>query len=316
MTSSKTFPEQKPGTIYLTEGGIETEMMYKWGFELPQFAMFPLLKNPVAVAAMQGMYRRFLDVAAKYKTSVLMGGLDYRASPDWGSLLGYSSADLAEANHQSIDFLRDLAREYENDIPAILIQGFVGPRGDAYNLNHQITADEAEDYHSVQLSTLKEADVDLAWAFTFNNIPEAIGVTRAAKKIGIPLAIAFTTDGTAKLKSGPTLAEAIHEVDAQTDSAPEFYALNCSHPSEFAPALTDGDWIQRVRGIRPNASKMEKIALCKLGYLEEGDPIELGHLMGDLARRYPHMDIWGGCCGTIEVHLEEIAKNVLTVQTA
>jgi S-methylmethionine-dependent homocysteine/selenocysteine methylase len=290
--------------------------MYKWGFELPQFAMFPLLDNPVAVSAMQGMYRRFLDVAARHKTSVLMGGLDYRASPDWGALLGYSLEGLAEAEHRSIGFLKDLAKEYENDISEILIQGFVGPRGDAYGLNHTITAEEAEDYHSVQLSTLKEADVDLAWAFTFNNIPEAIGVTRAAEKIDIPLAISFTLDSTSRLKSGPTLAEAIEAVDAQTNSAPEFYAINCSHPTEFEPALTPGSWIDRVRSIRPNASKMEKIALCKLGYLEEGDPIELGQLMGDLARRYPHMDIWGGCCGTLEVHLDEIVKNVRSAQAS
>jgi homocysteine S-methyltransferase len=310
MALSKSFPVQQPGKLYLTEGGIETEIMYKWGFELPHFAMFPLLDNPVAVSAMQDMYRRFLDVAAKHQTAVLMGGLDYRASPDWGALLGYSLEGLAEAEHRSIGFLKDLAEEYVNDIPEILIQGFVGPRGDAYNLNHKITADEAEDYHSVQLSTLKEADVDLAWAFTFNNIPEAIGVTRAAQKIGIPLAIAFTLDSSSKLKSGSTLAEAIAAVDAQTNSSPEFYAINCSHPVEFEPALTEGTWIERVRGIRPNASKMEKIALCKLGYLEQGDPIELGQLMGDLARRYPHMDIWGGCCGTIEVHLDEIAENI------
>lgn len=314
MSEAKTFPALSPGTVYLTEGGIETEIMYKWGFELPQFAMFPLLKNPVAVSAMQGMYRRFLDVAAKYKTSVLMGGLDYRASPDWGALLGYSPEELAEAEHQSIGFLRDLAHEYVHDIPAILIQGFVGPRGDAYNLNQTITAEEAEDYHSIQLSTLKAADVDLAWAFTFNNIPEAIGVSRAAERIGVPLAISFTLDSTSKLKSGPTLAEAIEAVDAQTNRSPAFYAINCSHPTEFEPALSNqGEWINRIRGIRPNASKMEKIALCKLGYLEQGNPTELGHLMGSLAHRYPHIDIWGGCCGTIDVHLDEIAKNICAV---
>ena len=86
MAATKSLPAQRPGNIYLTEGGIETEIMYKWGFELPQFAMFPLLDNPVAVSAMQGMYRRFLDVAARHQTSVLMGSLDYRASPDWGAL--------------------------------------------------------------------------------------------------------------------------------------------------------------------------------------------------------------------------------------
>lgn len=314
MADTKAFPGQRDGKLYLTEGGIETEMMYKWGFDLPHFAMFPLLDNPEAMAAMRGMYRRYLDVAAKHGMCALMGGLDYRASPDWGALLGYSPESLAQANHRSIAFLRELAREYATDIPEILVQGFIGPRGDAYQLNRTITETEAEDYHSVQLATLKEADVDLAWAFTLNNVAEAIGIARAAARIEVPLAISFTLDDNSKLKSGPSLAEAIESVDAATGGSAVFFSINCSHPFEFEPGLESGDWIGRVRGLRPNASRMEKVALCKLGHLEEGDPVELGQLMGDLARRYPHMDIWGGCCGTGDVHLDEIAANVLAAR--
>lgn len=310
MTQPSSFPAQRPDRLFLTEGGIETEILYKWGFELPQFAMYPLLDKPDAMSAIRGMYRRYLDVVAAHGLSALMGGLDYRASPDWGELLGYSPAGLAEANHRSIAFLRKLAGEYAGDIPEILIQGFIRPRGDAYQLNRSITEKDAEDYHSVQLQTLREAEVDLAWAFTFNNVPEAVGVARAAARIGVPLAISFTVDSSSKLKAGATLAEAIEAVDAATDASPAFYSLNCSHPVEFEPALTEGEWLKRLRGFRPNASKMEKIALCKLGHLEEGDAVDLGRRMGELARRHPHMDIWGGCCGTGDVHLNEIATNV------
>ena len=314
MTDQESFPPQKEGRFYLSEGGSETEILYKYGFELPQFAMFPLLDNPGAVSKLQGMYRNYLDVVAKHGMSALIGGLDYRASPDWGDLLGYSPEGLSEANHKSIAFLREVADEYVSDIPEILIQGLIGPRGDAYDRNQSITADEAEDYHSVQLTTLKEANVDLALAITFNNIPESIGVARAAAKIGVPIAISLSLDSTSKLNTGPSLKEAITTIDTETDQTPEFFSINCSHPVEYEPAIETGSWIKRVRGVRPNASKMEKIALCKIGHLEEGDPVELGELCGDLARRYPHMDIWGGCCGTWDVHLDEIAKNILAVQ--
>lgn len=312
MNSHKSFPLQKKGCFYLSEGGTETELMYKYGFELPHFAMFPLLDNPDAESRMREMFGSYLEVAAKYKTGALMGGLDYRASPDWGELLGYSPDGLAEANLQSIDFLRDIAKEYVSAVPDILIQGLIGPRGDAYERNETITENEAEDYHCVQLETLKKADVDLALAITFNNIPESIGVARAAAKIGVPLAISLTLDSASKLNSGPGLVEAITTIDRETGRSPAFYLINCSHPVEYEPAIGPGDWINRVRGVRPNASKMEKIALCKIGHLEEGDPVELGALCGDLARRYPHMDVWGGCCGTWSRHLDEIAKNVLT----
>jgi S-methylmethionine-dependent homocysteine/selenocysteine methylase len=314
MADQKTFPPQKEGRFYLTEGGTETEIMYKYGFELPQFAMFPLLDNSEAVSTMRGMYRSYLDVCAKHGMCALMGGLDYRASPDWGERLGYSPDGLAEANHQAIAFLKELAGEYTSDISEILIQGLIGPRGDAYERNETITENEAEDYHSVQLETLKEVDVDLALAITFNNIPESIGVARAAAKIGVPLGISLTLDSTSRLNSGPSLAEAITTIDAETNQSPDFYSINCSHPVEYEPAIESGDWINRVRGVRPNASKMEKIALCQIGHLEDGDPVELGELCGDLAQRYPHMDIWGGCCGTWDVHLDEIAKNVLAAR--
>lgn len=300
------FPAQVPGRRYLTEGGIETEIMYKWGHDLPQFAMYPLLDNPAAMADMRTMYRGFLDAAAKNGMCALMGGLDYRASPDWGTLLGYSPAGLAEANLASVAFLRELATEYADDIDTILIQGFVGPRGDAYERNVVMSRDEAEEYHSVQLATLAEAGVDLAWAFTFNDEEEAIGVARAARAADVPLAVSFTLTSDAKVHSGSELADAIGTVDAATGSSVEFFGINCSHPLEFGPALTDGAWTDRIRSLRPNASSMEKIALCQLGHLEEGDEVDLARRMGELAVRYPQIDIWGGCCGTGASHLDLI----------
>ena len=305
------FPAQQDGTVYLTEGGQETEIMYKFGYDLPHFVMFQLLDDPKATAELRGMYQRYLDTVARHGFSALMGGLDYRASPDWAQLLGYSAEGLAEMQHRSIAFLRDVAQPYVGQIEQIRIAGIVGPRGDAYALNRDITANEAQEYHSVQLETLKAANVDLASAMTFNSVAEAVGVSRAAAGVGLPISVAFTLDGTHRLQSGPSLKEAVLAVDTEAgDDRPDLYGINCSHPYEFDPALEPGDWIQRVRSLRPNAAAMEKVALCTLGHLEEGDPAQLGVLAGALARRFPHIDVWGGCCGTWETHLVEIARNV------
>lgn len=308
---TRQFPKQSPDTIYLTEGGSETEIMYKYGFDLPEFAMFPLLDNSDAVDALKGMYRRYLDTVAETGCAALMGGLDYRASPDWGQLLGYSAEGLEEMQFRSIDFLREAAKPYEGEIKAIKYAGIVGPRGDAYSLNKTINDDEAEDYHSHQLNSLRKAGVDLAWGATFNNIPETVGLSRAAAKIGIPLCVSFTLTSDHRLRSGPSLKEAIETVDALTgDEKPDSYGVNCSHPLEFEPALEPGGWSQRIRNLRPNAAMMDKIALCSLGHLEEGDPQDLGRRMGDLANRFPNVDMWGGCCGTWETHLGKIARSV------
>lgn len=307
------FPEQESNVYYITEGGTETEIMYKYGHELPHFAMYPLLDNPKAVQDLELMFQKYLDTVTQSGCSALMGGLDYRASPDWAKLLGYSHNGLAEMQYRSIEFLKDAAKPYKGQIPSILFVGIVGPRGDAYSLNKTITAEESEDYHSVQLTTLKEANVDLVWAATFNNVPEAVGVSRAAARIGLPICISFTLVSSHRLQSGPTLKEAIQSVDTEAGAnKPTCFGINCSHPQEFEPALEPGNWIERIRNIRPNAAMMEKISLCRLGHLEDGDPIELGEQMGALAKRYAHIDMWGGCCGTWEKHLEEIAKNLAT----
>lgn len=316
VESAPEFPAPRPGVVYLTEGGQETEIMYKHGYELPEFAMYPLLDNLAAMAQLRGMYERYLDTVARHGMAALMGGLDYRASPDWAGLLGYSEQALAQAQLRCIDFLREVARPYADQIADIRIVGIVGPRGDAYERNETIDVDAAEDYHAVQLSTLKAADVDLVSAMTFNSVEEAVGLSRAAAAAGLPLSVSFTLDSaTRRLHSGPTVKEAIEVVDAQAGEArPAFYGINCSHPVEFEPALEPGEWSSRIRMLRPNASKMEKVALCTLGHLEVGDSVELAEQMGELARRYPHIDVWGGCCGTWDDHLDRIATAVMSVR--
>ena len=212
---------------------------------------------------------------------------------------------------RSIDFLRDVAAPYEQRLLSLMYVGILGPRGDAYVADDSITAEEAEEYHSIQIGTLALAGVDLVEAMTFNNIPEAVGVARAAARHGLPVSISFALDSTSRLSSGPTVKDAIEAVDAMSGSdRPEFYGINCSHPLEFLPALEPGAWFERVRCLRPNASTMDKGALCTIGHLEAGDPASLGQFMGELARRHPHLDIWGGCCGTWDEHLDQIARNV------
>lgn len=312
---TRAFPTQQPARLYLTEGGIETEIMYKYGRALPEFAMYPLLEDPAAMADVRAMYTEYLDIAAERGFSALMGGLDYRASPHWAAKIGYSPARLAEAELANVAFLRELAAAYARDIDTILLQGFVGPRGDAYEGTREMTADEAEDYHAIQMTTLKQADVDLAWVFTCGNEVEALGAVRAARGVGLPVAVSFIVGSDARLLgTGTTLADGVAYVDGGSHGYAEFFGVNCSHPTEFESALTPGPWTDRLRSLRPNASQMEKIALSQIGYLEEGDPPALGGMMGDLARRFPHIDIWGGCCGTVATHLNEIAANVLAAR--
>ena len=142
-------------------------------------------------------------------------------------------------------------------------------------------------------------------------IARAIGVARASHAAGLPLSVSFVTNPEGRLFTGPTLGDAIDAIDAETGAArPDFYGLNCTHPVELEPALAPGPWLSRVRGLRPNASRAEKQALCQIGHLEAGDPEELGHQVAALSRRLPSVDVVGGCCGTWDEHLAAIAHEL------
>jgi S-methylmethionine-dependent homocysteine/selenocysteine methylase len=260
---SVAFPSPQPGVNYLTEGGQETELMYKHEFELPEFAIFPLLDDANAVAVLRQMYSAYLESAVRNGFGALMGGLDYRASAAWAARLGYSVEGLAEMQLRSIDFLREIATPYVRQLPSVMYVGIVGPRGDAYTADHAITADEAEEYHSTQVATLATAGVDLVEAMTFNSIPEAVGVARASARVGLPVSISFTLDSASRhLSTGASLKEAIETVDALTETdAPAFYGVNCSHPLEFLPALEPGEWFGRVQCLRPNVDDGQSLAL-------------------------------------------------------
>lgn len=311
------FPPRREGLIYLTEGGTETEVLYKWGFELPEFAMFTLLGDPEADRVIEAMFDRYFEAAAATGTGMVLNAHDYRASPDWASKLGYSAEQLREIQHGVIAFLDRMRTKHRDRVSDVYVAGCIGPRGDAYGTGGEITSEEAEAYHAVQIGNLKGTAADMAIAATFSNVAEAIGVIRAAVAADLPIGVSFNLGPNGKLRSGPTLAEAIRETDAATDGQAAWFGTNCAHPDEFAPALAEpGAWRDRLRYVRPNAAKTDKLALCKLGHLEDGDPVELGHEMAEALKAFPRVDIVGGCCGTDERHLAEIAARVLEMRQA
>lgn len=303
-------------TLFLTEAGIETTMMYKKGWELNHFCLFELLQHDKFVADVRSYHARIIEVALEHNIGHILDGLHYRASPDWGTLLGMSAQQLADLTTKGLEIYAELSREYATEDTPIPVGCCIGPRGDAYDAKLVMSTDQAEEYHSVQIATAKAAGADFVSALTFNHIDEAVGVTRAAQAADIPIIMSFSLNQNAILKTGPTLGDAIMAVEKQTNEAPLFYMINCNHPTDFAPALENpGNWADRLQGIRPNASSLDHGMLCQLGHLEEGDPVELGQQMGDLAYRFPQLNVFGGCCGTDWEHLEQIAKNVLSAKS-
>lgn len=169
-----------------------------------------------------------------------------------------------------------------------------------------MNSDEAERYHSEQISALAETDVDVISGYTLAYPSEAIGMVRAARRFELPVVISFTVETDGRLPTGGSLEDAITEVDAATDSYAAYFMINCAHPEHFSAALEDAPWMQRVKGIIANASRCSHAELDKAEVLDDGNPAELGVQLSDIRRRFPHIKVLGGCCGTDMRHMKQI----------
>lgn len=290
---------------FLTDGGLETTLIFHEGFDLPMFETFVLLESERGRAALRSYFDRYIAMAVKRGTGFILDSPTWRANPDWGKKLGYDRDSLARANRDAVAFMLDIRDARETAHTPIVVAGAIGPRGDGYDPGAEMRPEEAEDYHAWQIGVLRDQGADFVAAFTFTNTNEAIGVARAAKAASIPCVISFTleTDGT--LPTGDSLGAAIDAVDRATDRGPAYYMINCAHPDHFAQALDDeAAWMRRLRGLRANASRKSHAELDESTELDAGDPVELGGLHAQLLRRFPHINVLGGCCGTDHRHVE------------
>lgn len=316
MTTLSTRLPQLSGELFLTDGGIETSLIFLDGFELRDFAAFELITAPGGREALKTYYRRYAAIAADAGTGFVFESPTWRSSRDWGDRLGYGPEDLDRINREAVRLMRELAAEYGPELRSV-VSGCIGPRGDGYNPAFQMTEAAAEAYHAAQVASLAGAGADLVTAMTMTYSDEAIGIARAAAAAGVPCVIAFTVETDGHLPSGETIARAIARTDAACAVAPAYYMINCAHPSHFEGALARGEgWLQRIRGVRANASRKSHAELDNSTALDIGDPLELGQDYRALRRVLPNLTVLGGCCGTDERHVGAICHACHHAQAA
>ncbi len=303
---------QLGGDLFLADGGIETTLIFLEGHELPHFAAFDLLRRPGGRTALEKYFRTYARIATRHGVGLVLESATWRASPDWAAKLGYSPADLADANLAALDLLHAIRQDYERGPTRIVLSGCIGPRGDGYRPEALMSEAEAEDYHAVQAGLFRDAEADLVTAITMTYPAEAIGLARAARAAGMPVVISFTTETDGRLPTGETLREAVERVDEATDGAPAYYMVNCAHPTHFAGALPGGEaWVERIRGLRANASTRSHAELDAATDLDDGDPAQLAREYRALGDRLPSLNVLGGCCGTDHRHIEAICRTWL-----
>lgn len=300
--------------LFLTDGGLETTLVFLEGFELPCFAAFDLLKNEKGYNALKNYYKRYLSIAAKLNTGFVLESPTWRANPDWMTTIGYPNSALSEMNKKAVQLLVDLKNEFQNSVKNIVISGCIGPRGDGYKPENTMKVDEALEYHSAQIGILSQTPVNIISAITMNYTEEAIGIAKAASACNLPCVISFTVETDGKLPNGLSLQKAIEQVDRNTTKPPPYYMINCAHPTHFFNEMLKAkneQWVSRIKGIRANASCKSHAELDEATELDRGNPQELGSEHKKLKATFNHLNVFGGCCGTDEEHILEIATQVI-----
>lgn len=295
---------------FLTDGGLETTLVFHEGIELPHFAAFPLVDSPEGRQVLRAYFDRYLAVAAQSGLGFMIDTPTWRASPDWAPLLGYDRPGLRRAIVDAVALAEEMRGAWSDRVSPIVVNGVVGPRGDGYK-NGTMGPEEAADYHGFGVDALAAAGVDLISAMTMTTVGEAVGIARAAKARHLQHAISFTVETDGRLVGGETLREAVERTDAATDGSPAWYMVNCAHPTHFEDALARGEaWTARLGGIRANASTRSHAELDEATELDEGDPADLGRRYRALREAFPGLRVLGGCCGTDHRHVGCMAEAV------
>ena len=309
MTRYRNRLPQLQSALFLTDGGLETTLIYHDGIELPYFAAFDLLKSPQGIETLRRYFHTYVEIARRQKVGIVLETATWRANPDWAAKLGYDSQKLADINRISVGLLLEVRKALETATTPIVISGAIGPRGDGYQPSALMTVQQAADYHSEQIRVFASTDADMLGAFTMNYVEEAVGIALAARDARMPLALSFTLETDGRLPSGDTLASAIEHVERESDAHPAYYMINCAHPTHFAHVLSSlGSLKQRVRGLRANASARSHAELDASTSLDIGNPVELGEQYAQLFKQLPALCVVGGCCGTDHRHVEHIGR--------
>jgi homocysteine S-methyltransferase len=299
---------QLTGELFLGDGGVETDLIFNHGIDIPEFAAHTLLPNTKGREALASYFREYLALAREVGAGFILNSQTWKAHTYWAGDLGATEAELRQANRESIDFISSLRDEFKDNAKPIVLDGIIGPRGDAYSPDHDVAAHEAEDYHAQQLGWLAETDVDMVTATTFAESEEAVGVVRAAQTVGLPVVVSFTVETDGALPSGQSLSDAIRYVDKETNSAAAYFGVNCAHPDHFFHVLENSDWARRIRALRCNASCKSHAELDESETLDAGDPPELGRRYVEIRETMPWLNVFGGCCGSDLRHVKEMAR--------
>lgn len=269
--------------------------------------MANLIYDDKSRQAMEIIFQEYVKIAEIYNLPFIATTPTRRANKE-RVLQSNLSGKIIEDN---VRFLQEIKK---NTSTNMFIGGLMGGKGDAYKGTEILSIEEAQEFHSWQADLFKNSGVDFLYAGIMPALSEAIGMAKAMESTGLPYIISFMIKNNGKLIDGTTIHNAIINIDKATVHKPIGYMTNCVHPTVLRKALSapfNKTKLVRERfcGIQANTSPLSPEELDNCSDLKSSDNVSLANEMMKL-NQYFNPKIFGGCCGTDNTHIEEIAKRI------
>jgi Homocysteine/selenocysteine methylase (S-methylmethionine-dependent) len=290
------------------EGALGERLKREYHLKIDEtVAMASLIYDEKGRLALKRLWEEYIDIARRYHLPFMATTPTRRANKERVDSSAYNKSVILD----NVQFLREIKNAANIEI---YIGGLLGCKGDAYTGEGALSTEEAKLYHGWQVNLFKEADVDFLMAGIMPTLPEAAGMSMAMSEMRIPYIISFTIQANGRLIDGHTIDYAINFIDNNVAYRPVCYMTNCVHPHIVCKALAHNfnqtDTVRRrFIGIQANTSSLSYSELDSSKDLKTSLPADLANDMRKLVLEY-QFRIFGGCCGTDNRHMEEIAKSL------
>lgn len=254
---------------------------------------------------LERVYRSYIDTALDAGFAIAIGTATWRANAE---RIRASAFPERAVNEDNVQFLKDIRASYAAADLSILIEGDIGPSGDAYKADQALDVEAARSFHGPQIEALACSGVDYLQASTFPALSEALGVALAMAETGIPYAISFVVDKSGCLLDGTKLSDAIARIDDRVGNRSARFAINCVHPRILQQALDRNTGIDgRIVSFHGNTSDLSAAELDGSRELITEEPDTFALACKELLGKHD-IKIIGGCCGSNPDHIRAIAR--------
>lgn len=294
----------------LMEGALGERLKREYGL-LPDenVALAAHVYGETSGKALKELFNQYINISLQFNLPIMITAPTRRANKDRILRSRYDENIIMD----NVTFLREIKAGFSAaDSSDIYIGGLMGCKGNAYQGTDVLTEKEAKDFHLWQASLFEKAKVDFLYAGIMPALSEAVGMAQAMESTGLPYIISFMIRKDGRLIDGTAINEAISIIDGSTGRKPLCYMTNCVHPTIVSEALhkpiNQTPLVrERFKGIQANTSALSPEELDNSCDLKTSDAISLARDMEKLKEDFS-FKIFGGCCGTDDSHMREIAK--------